>query len=592
MKIILRISFYFSVLPLFAFSKPPIKVNASYFLDTFSKFNLYELENKKFEVLRENETLNIGYNEDLAVWVKLRLKNQTSQPQSFWLVLNNNRLDSVQLFDKKQISILGDRTHSNLPFISYPAFQISLKPNSSATYYLRLKKGISFMDFSFHLESDKSIQRVSNRFFFFLSLILGIVLTLIISNTVLYLINRKKIYLIYVSYSVLSTMYILIATGFAKFIIFPSFLYFSEGLIYFGTIWFLILFLFLTYFLNLKKYDPKIYKYLLVLIVLTSIYIVSSIFFYALGELGWLKILSTLNYVNFLLLMILMIASGIRHLKVNKRNAIYVLLSFFPHFVWSISIVLKAFGVFKTDLHINWLVVLSFYDILLFGFVLVRFYFDTFRNNQLLNEEIIAEKESKMETIMATQINERQSIANLIHDYFGSSIGHILQISQQNPDNEVTALLQNLSQNIREVSHEIMPKSIEDGALSYAVENQIRILNKTLSTCVIEFQNYDFPPTIDVKMAQNLYLIFLELINNALKHGQANFIQIELYGYNETILLQCTDNGMGLDITKTELGFGLTSIKDRIQSMNGILEVTSELLKGTVVQIEIKKNTY
>ncbi|MFA7274722.1 MAG: 7TM-DISM domain-containing protein [Crocinitomicaceae bacterium] len=589
MKIILWISFFFSVLQLFANSKPPVQVHASYYLDKESSCSLNEISSKHFQNLPENKNLNIGYNENLAAWLKIDLQNPTSSTQNFWLVLDNNRLDSIQLFDNKQIAILGDRTTSYLPFLSYPAFEISLPGKSTKHYILRLKKGISFMDFSFHLETDVSIQQRSNRFFFLLSLTLGLILFLLIFNSILFWIARQKIYLIYVSYSILSTIYILIATGFAKFILLPHFLYFSEGLIYFGSIWFLILFIFLSFFLNLKENDPKLYRIILILTLITTLYIVSSVFFYAFGLLNWLKILSVLNYANFLLLIVLIFVASIRHLKVNRSNAIYVLLSFIPHFVWSISIILKAFGIFSKELHINWLVLLSFYDILLFGFVLVRFYFETFQKNRVLNEQIILQKETEIQTIVNTQITERQNIANLIHDQFGSAIGHIMQVSEKDQNPKLKELLVDFSTNIREVSHQIMPKALEDGALVHAIENQLTILNKTLTNCTIEFESYDFPTFISVDKAQNLYLIFLELINNARKHGKASNIRIEFFGYEQSLVLQCTDNGLGFDKTNFEYGFGLASIDRRIKQFNGEFYIESEINIGTLVQIEIPK---
>ena len=587
MKIILWISFFFSSFCSLAISQPPVHVKGGYFLDKHSDFTIKEILDKEFLYLPVNKNLNVGYNENLAAWLKINLYNPTSKTQVFWLVLDNNRLDSIQLFDQKQVAILGDRTASNLPFLSYPAFEITLPAKSSKQYILRLKKSISFMDFSFHLETGTSIHQRSNRFLFILSLILGLILFLIVFNIILFWIARQKIYLIYVIYSILSIIYIFIATGLAKYILFPNFLYFSEALIYFGSVWFLILFLFFSFFLNLKENDPIFYRVSLALTVIASTYIVSSIFFYALGLLHWLKILSILNYANFLFFIIVIVVASIRHFKVNRSNATYVLLSFVPHFIWSISIILRVFGIFSKELNINWLVLLSFYDSLLFGFVLVRFYFQTFRKNRLLNEQIILQKETEIQTIVNAQITERQNIANLIHDQFGSAIGHIMQISEKNENSKLKELLLEFSMNIRDVSHQIMPKALEDGALVHAIENQVAILNKTLTNCKIEFESYDFPTIISVNNAQNIYLIFLELINNARRHGKSSIIRMEFYGYDQSLVIQCTDNGLGFDKTNFEFGFGLASINRRIKRVHGKFHIESELNKGTVVQIEI-----
>jgi len=590
MKIILWISLFFPYFIWATIARPPIEIKSKVAFDQNSKFTFNNYKRQYFLPVQEKENINIGYNEKTAVWCIYNLKNNTDKTIKFWLIFENFRLDSIQLFDGSEIEILGDRTTENNRFLTLPAFQIELKANESHEYVARLKKSISFMDFSFYLETTKSIENRGNNNFFLLSLVLGMIGFLVVFNSIIYLITGKKLYFLYVCYSVLSSIYIIIATGLAKFMLFPNFIYFSEGLIYFGTIWFIILFLFLSYFLQLKKNDYKLYLIICFSAILTTIYLLISVLFYIFEIWKGIKILSVLNYINFIVFIATILLAGIRHLKINKANGIYVLLSFIPHFVWTISIILKAFGLTNKDLHINWLVILSVYDIILFGFILVRFYFETFQSNMRLSQEIVSQRDKTINTILATQINERQSIANLIHDQFGSTIGHIINLTKEGDNPEVKEQLQDFSENIREVSHQIMPKSLELGALMDAMASQINIFNQTITGTKIEFQTYDFPQTIDTKKAQNLYLIFLELINNSRKHGGSKNIQIEFFGYEDSFVLQCTDDGKGFDKNNVEFGFGLSSIERRIKEMKGEFSMESEPRYGTIVQINLPRN--
>jgi len=135
------------------------------------------------------------------------------------------------------------------------------------------------------------------------------------------------------------------------------------------------------------------------------------------------------------------------------------------------------------------------------------------------------------------------------------------------------------SENIREVSHQIMPKSLDFGALVDAMASQINIFNQTIAGTKIEFQTYDFPQTIDTKKAQNLYFIFLELINNSRKRGGSKNIQIDFFCYEYSLVFQCIDAGEGFDKSTTNFGFGLLSIERRIKEMGGTFSIESERQK-------------
>ena len=79
------------------------------------------------------------------------------------------------------------------------------------------------------------------------------------------------------------------------------------------------------------------------------------------------------------------------------------------------------------------------------------------------------------------------------------------------------------------------------------------------------------------------------MINNAVKHGQANLILIEFYGYTSHYLIQITDDGCGFDATQHSFGFGLENSFKRIQNYHGTFELTSTPNQGTVVQIKLPK---
>jgi signal transduction histidine kinase len=104
----------------------------------------------------------------------------------------------------------------------------------------------------------------------------------------------------------------------------------------------------------------------------------------------------------------------------------------------------------------------------------------------------------------------------------------------------------------------------------------------------------------------NLLRIGQEAVGNAVKHGKARHITIELsYGPNE-VRLRVQDDGSGFTVEHgSPTGhFGLLDMRERAQSMGSQLKVKSEPGQGACISVnvplhskevideELKANTY
>jgi len=99
---------------------------------------------------------------------------------------------------------------------------------------------------------------------------------------------------------------------------------------------------------------------------------------------------------------------------------------------------------------------------------------------------------------------------------------------------------------------------------------------------------------IDIQKEFNIFLyrIVTELLNNAIKHANANLIELEVKKDKKYYYITVKDNGVGF---KTKLnpkatlkgGFGLLSITERLDNIKGNLEINSDEGKGTEASIVI-----
>ena len=101
----------------------------------------------------------------------------------------------------------------------------------------------------------------------------------------------------------------------------------------------------------------------------------------------------------------------------------------------------------------------------------------------------------------------------------------------------------------------------------------------------------------DVKLPRltngSLLMVFQEAVGNALKHGHATRVDVNLVFTEEQLTLTITDNGCGFDRSaRPTVGLGLTSMERRMAELGGTLSVESVLGKGTCVTAILKLNHF
>jgi len=573
---------------IFAATHPQVSVTAAYALDHGSQWQLAEAKRESFKPFVAEQKINIGYNRDDAVWCYFKIKNNdTRHNVSTWLGFDNYHIDSLSIFDGQQITLMGDRTTGRTAFMSALAYQLQLEPGEERIFWARLKKRTSFFEFSFRLADFDELEAQSSRKMALVAFFIGIAFLLLMINGILLLMTKKRLYAYYICYSLLTVCYVVVTTNFAKHLLFPNLLLLSEARVFSGALWYIALSYFLCCFLRLKEH--QLFKYRLInllcgvnlfLVLLSAIFL----FIYPHADFRYFFIS---GYVVFMLAIIVLFWAAITHLRIERDQAIYALLAFAPQLVWGGCLILRTFGAIPYALGDNWMVSASLYEVFLFGAVLSRNYVEVFLKNSQLMREVILEKENSLRTINHVQLRERRNIANIIHDNVGSKIAHIIHLFDMKNGRLAKQNIRELASDIRDISHKILPKALDEGALVSSLRSQIAILNAGLDDAEIEFFCYDFPERVEQKWVYDLYLIALEAISNALKHGKARLVTIEFYGYADSYHFQFTDDGCGFDVLQTGMGFGLDNMEKRVGYYQGHFEISSVEGQGTVIQIVI-----
>ncbi|GGH31551.1 response regulator [Paenibacillus segetis] len=106
----------------------------------------------------------------------------------------------------------------------------------------------------------------------------------------------------------------------------------------------------------------------------------------------------------------------------------------------------------------------------------------------------------------------------------------------------------------------------------------------------IRFNAMQFKHTLHENMTIGLYRIVQELLANATKHSSATEVHIQLSSQGERIRLDYEDNGIGMGQNWKEeslTGMGIYGMRERVRSMDGIIEFFSSVNNGLAIYISI-----
>lgn len=221
---------------------------------------------------------------------------------------------------------------------------------------------------------------------------------------------------------------------------------------------------------------------------------------------------------------------------------------------------------------------------------------------QLQGQEIqhlkVQQERRLFEGMMEGVEKERKRLAADLHDGLGGRLSGIsIKLSKLSEEKEarkiegkIEAILGNLDdslQELRGVARNLMPETLIKYGLKSALEDYCSTLRDKDTDIVLQF--YEILPIQDENKLLMVYRIIQELINNAVKHANAREILVQYMHQEQKIAIAVEDDGIGFDIEKIDMneGIGLTSLRNRVNYLNGSIDIQSEINDGTSINIQI-----
>lgn len=208
------------------------------------------------------------------------------------------------------------------------------------------------------------------------------------------------------------------------------------------------------------------------------------------------------------------------------------------------------------------------------------------------------------------QLEIRNSIASDLHDDIGSTLSSISMYSEMVNDQikdinpKSVPLLNHISNNSKEMI-EIMSDIVwaikpANDAFKYI---ESRMFNFATEICNVKNIHLIFyrNETLDqfnlpMQQRRDLYLIFKEAINNAVKYSGCTEIAVRFQKIQSAFIMEITDNGVGFvkelvngneRKTFTQGGNGLTNMQMRAADHNGKFDITTSPGNGTKITLAL-----
>lgn len=206
-------------------------------------------------------------------------------------------------------------------------------------------------------------------------------------------------------------------------------------------------------------------------------------------------------------------------------------------------------------------------------------------------------KDRATQSLLLGQETERRRLSKEIHDGVGPNMSTLkLQldaIKRKLTDetnkiaiDRITSSISEIAQDIRQISHDLMPSSLIDFGVVTALSN---FSNKISSSgdIEVEYQSNFGDKELPQEYELNIYRIVQELVNNAIKYSQCKSIQINLTQEDDLIKVFVQDDGIGMTKDASLDGIGLNNISSRVESLQGNLEIDSQPGGGVTAHIEL-----
>ncbi|MFN8346543.1 MAG: 7TM-DISM domain-containing protein [Spirosomataceae bacterium] len=535
-------------------------------------------------------------------WVRFRLTNSDSIPHDLILEVENPHINKLQLF-----TVSGDRistgmlTGDHFPFAQRPIrhphflFPIRLLPGTSATYYLWVDKHGEQLQIPLKLWEKSYFSANEYTLYLFWGFLLGIAVLYSIVSGLVFLFFRQKLTFYFWIYTIGIGLFLVAHTGLGFQLFWSESTWWTSAARPTAAILFYsFLLLFTSKFFDLAHTHRYIYFYVRLLL---SIFGLLLLWLWsqnpALGlvkqywynpvyyEGSWLLVFMKLtNLLVFIQLVTVPLIGLFFYFRDHKLESLWFTLGNSMLLLGGMTTLFVFAGYLPENyLTQNMPLMTNAIETVIMSFLLANRFKNIYQLNAQMSAELAEQRQQNAIRLFEGQIIERKRLSQELHDGISLSLANIrLRLSMlaeklnghSKEANRLVEALGDVGQDVRRFSHALSPVMLERYGLVEALEELVNYVQSGQPDLVLSFENEEVDSEqVQPLVAQMLYQIALELLNNIVKHSKAHQATLRLFQVDHTLNLEVLDDGVGYENGGESDGIGLQNIRARVQLLNG-----------------------
>lgn len=201
------------------------------------------------------------------------------------------------------------------------------------------------------------------------------------------------------------------------------------------------------------------------------------------------------------------------------------------------------------------------------------------------------------QTLLKSQLEIQEQTLRHISREIHDNIGQVLSLvflnlnTLKSPDTEklkfTSGLVTKAIDDLRGLSKSLNPDRVHTIGITESIKTELAQLERTgifQTTLTIENDLSDMPPEKTII----LYRMVQEVLNNIIKHSQADKILVSIQNDSVIGTILISDNGQGFSVENKSSGIGLQNLKQRAALINAEVKIISEVDEGTSVSFILK----
>lgn len=210
--------------------------------------------------------------------------------------------------------------------------------------------------------------------------------------------------------------------------------------------------------------------------------------------------------------------------------------------------------------------------------------------------------------VIEAQEEERKRISREVHDGPAQMLANVLLrtdlITRSYDEKGVERAIQELRDlkgmvrdtlhEVRRIIYDLRPMALDDLGIVPTLKKYLNSVQDYNEGTYIEFSSRGEDRRMPMNYETAIFRLVQESVNNAIKHGSAKEIRVNFEWLKENVNISIKDNGTGFDMALTKQNsFGIVGMKERIDLLDGTMDIQSEIGQGTRIMfiIPIKKET-